>query len=245
MSTPAIEVCSLTAGYRGLPVVRDLDLTVDPGEVVVLLGANGAGKTTSLLTIAGSLPPIAGAVRVLGRLVVGWPAERVARAGLQLVPEDRGVFHQLTVAENLRLARSPRRTRRADEGEVLDLFPALQPLLRRRCGLLSGGEQQMLGLAKALLARPRVLLIDELSHGLAPIIVERLLPTVRRIALEREMAVLLVEQHAPAALAVADRGLVLSHGRIVLEGDAAELRARPDLLEASYLGERGVEPVPA
>ncbi len=230
--TAAIELSGLTAGYRQLAVVRDLTLSVAEGEVVALLGANGAGKTTTLLTAAGVLEPLGGDVRVLGRSVVGRRPDRIARDGLVLVPEDRGVFHQLTVAENLRLAR-----RRRGTNGVLELFPALKPLLGRRCGLLSGGEQQMLGLAKALLAEPRVLLVDELSLGLAPVIVERLLPVIRRIATERRMAVLLVEQHVPMALAVADRAYVLSHGQLVLEGDTAELRRRKDLLEASYLGE--------
>jgi branched-chain amino acid transport system ATP-binding protein len=233
MST-AIELSGLTAGYRGLPVVRGLDLSVGEGEVVALLGANGAGKSTTLLTAAGVLRPFGGDVSVLGRSIAGRPADRIARDGLVLVPEDRGVFHQLTVQENLRLARHRGRN---GLGGVLELFPALEPLLRRRCGLLSGGEQQMVGLAKALLAEPRALLIDELTLGLAPVIVERLLPVIRRIAVERKMAVLLVEQHVPIALSVADRAYVLSHGQLVLQGPTSELRRRADLLEVSYLGE--------
>jgi len=148
-----------------------------------------------------------------------------------LVPDDRGVFHALTVRENLRLGGSP------DLEPAFELFGALQPLQRRRCGLLSGGEQQMLGLAKAVLARPRVLIVDELSLGLAPVIVQRLLPTLRQLAVERDIGVLLVEQHTAMALSVAHRAYVMRRGKIVLEGEATELRARQDLLEASYLTE--------
>jgi branched-chain amino acid transport system ATP-binding protein len=231
MSPAALEITGLSAGYGALPVVRDVSLTVAEGEIVALLGANGAGKTTTLLSAAGVIRPSAGQIRVLGRDVVGRRPHKIARDGLVLVPDDRGVFHGLTVRENLRLARGN------DLGPVLDLFPALRPLLARRCGVLSGGEQQMLALAKALLASPRVLLIDELSLGLAPVIVQRLLPVIRQIALERAMAVLLVEQHTPMALGVADRAYVMRRGRIALEGTASELREQRDLLEASYLGE--------
>jgi branched-chain amino acid transport system ATP-binding protein len=232
MSPAALEISGLTAGYGALPVVRDVSLMIGEGEVVALLGANGAGKTTTLLSAAGVIRPAAGEIRLLGRDVVGRRPHQIAREGLVLVPDDRGVFHGLSVRENLRLARGK------DLDAVLELFPALRPLLSRRCGVLSGGEQQMLALAKALLASPRVLLIDELSLGLAPVIVERLLPVIRQIALDRGMAVLLVEQHTPMALSVADRVYVMRRGRIALEGAAAELRERRDLLEASYLGEQ-------
>jgi branched-chain amino acid transport system ATP-binding protein len=230
--TPPLEISQLSAGYGPVPVVRDVSLTVEAGEVVALLGANGAGKTTLLLSAAGVLRPAGGEIRLLGRSVLGRRSHRIAASGLALVPDDRGVFHALTVRENLRLAGS------RDLEPALSLFPALRGLLGRRCGLLSGGEQQMLGLAKALLARPRVLLVDELSLGLAPVIVQRILPTLRSLALEREIAVLLVEQHTRVALDMADRAYVMRRGRIVLEGDANDLQARPDLLEASYLTEQ-------
>jgi len=226
-----LELIELNAGYGGVPVVRDVSLTVHAGEVVALLGANGAGKTTTLLTAAGVLRPARGEVRLLGHSVSGRRPHQIAREGLMLVPDDRGVFHALTVRENLRLGGSP------DLDPAFELFGALRPLQGRRCGLLSGGEQQMLGLAKAVLARPRVLLVDELSLGLAPVIVQRLLPTLRQLAVERDIGVLLVEQHTAMALSVAHRAYVMRRGKIVLEGEATELRARQDLLEASYLTE--------
>jgi len=230
-----IEAKSLTCGYGKVPVVRNLNLTVGEGEVVCLLGANGAGKTTTLLTIAGALPVLGGEVEVLGATVAKARPHEVARRGLAIVPEGRGLFYKLTVADNLRLRRHRQST--VDLESVLGYFPALKTMLPRRAGLLSGGEQQMLALAGALIADPKVVMLDEMSLGLAPIIVEQLLPTVRQIADERGMAVLLVEQHVLAALNVADRGYVLAHGEVVAEGNSAELRKDAELLEASYLGE--------
>jgi branched-chain amino acid transport system ATP-binding protein len=230
-----IETHSLVCGYGRVPVVRDLDLTVGEGEVVCLLGANGAGKTTTLLTIAGALPALSGTLHVLGSPVTKARAHDVARRGLGIVPEGRGLFYKLTVADNLRLRRHRQST--VDNDDIFGYFPALKSLMPRRAGLLSGGEQQMLALAGALIADPKVVMLDEMSLGLAPIIVEQLLPTVRNIADERGMAVLLVEQHVLAALRVADRGYVLAHGEVVAEGSSAELRKDAELLEASYLGE--------
>jgi branched-chain amino acid transport system ATP-binding protein len=238
----AIDVRSLTAGYDRLVVTRELELTVEAGEVVALLGPAGAGKTTTLLTIAGVLPPIGGTVSVLGCETSGLAVHRIARLGLAFVPQDRGLFQQLTVAENLRLRCRPTQT--VTDDEVHEHFPALRPLMRRRTGLLSGGEQQMLALACALVAGPRVLLIDEMSLGLAPTLVERLLPIVRRIADETGMAVLIVEQHIHSVLDIADRAYVLSRGRVALSGSAAELRERSDLVEASYMGEAALHAPP-
>jgi branched-chain amino acid transport system ATP-binding protein len=208
---------------------------VDAGEVVALLGPNGAGKTTTLLTIAGVLPAIAGRIDVLGSPATAGSPHRLARRGVALVPEDRGLFAQLSGHENLRLHH--RRDGGVELSTVVEWFPALATILGRRAGLLSGGEQQMLALACKLVTDPRLLLIDEMSLGLAPIVVERLLPVVRRVADERGTAVLLVEQHVHAALTIADRGYVLRHGELVLEGSARDLLARRDVLAGSYLGD--------
>lgn len=228
----AIDVRGLDAGYAGVPVVRELDLSVAPGEVVALLGPNGAGKTTTLLTISGILPPIKGTISVSGRPIPKDKPHLLPRRGLAHVPEDRSLFFQLTVAENIRLGRR----RKSDEERVFEYFPELRRLLDRRAGLLSGGEQQMLALGRALASDPKVLLVDEMSLGLAPVIVERLLPVLRRVADEQSTAVLLVEQHVQMALEMADRAYVLTHGNLMLESPAAELAKRRDLLEASYLG---------
>lgn len=230
----AIEVDALVAGHGGIPSVRGLDLHVERGELVALLGPNGAGKSTTLWTVAGALPIIGGDIRVLGRSIRGTSAHMVARRGVALVPEDRGLFFQLTVAENMRLHCHRASTVTVDQ--VLGYFPALENLQPRKSGLLSGGEQQMLAVACALLSDPQVLMIDEMSLGLAPIIVERLLPVVRQIADDRNMAVLLVEQHVQAALGVADRCYVLNHGELVMSGTPAAVLADGHLLEASYLG---------
>lgn len=229
---PVLRVDGLTAGYGRLQVVRDLHLELRPGEVVALLGPNGAGKTTALLTVAGILRPLGGTVEFDGRDATGRPPHRLARDGLALVPDDRGLFPGLTVDEHLRLARADATGRE----RVAGWFPQLAGLSDRRVGLLSGGEQQMLALAQALLRGPRVLMIDEMSLGLAPIVVESLLPTVRRIAEESACAVLLVEQHAPMALEVADRALVMNHGAVVAQGSSAELLDDWDSLLAGYLG---------
>ncbi|MFK8025539.1 MAG: ABC transporter ATP-binding protein [Ilumatobacter sp.] len=234
-----LDIKKLSAGYNGVPVVRDIDLHINPGEVVALLGPNGAGKTTTLLTVSGLIPVLGGSVELLGAPVDSRAPHLNARRGLAHVAEDRSLFFQLSVRDNLRLGVSgDRKTRQEAYDRALDMLPALSPLMDRRAGLLSGGEQQMLALARAMVSNPKLLLVDEMSLGLAPIIVERLLPLVRQIADETGAAVVIVEQHIQMALSVADRAYVLSHGAITMSGTAAEMIERRDLLEASYLGEK-------
>ena len=232
MTDRLLDVRGLWAGYDGVAVVHGVDLHVDAGEVVALLGPNGAGKTTTLLTVSGLLPVLDGEVEVLGAAPSTRRPQRVARRGVAHVPEDRALFAQLTVQENLRLGGR----RGADVDRVLGWFPALEPLLDRRAGLLSGGEQQMVAVGRALASGPRLLMVDEMSLGLAPVIVERLLPVVRRVADEAGVGVLLVEQHVRMALEVADRAVVLNHGRVVAADAADVLAADRQLLAASYLG---------
>jgi len=227
VSETLIEARGLSAGYGKMAVVRELDLRVDAGEVVALIGPNGAGKTTTLLTLAGELTPLDGEVHFMGQLTSA-PMHARCRNGLGYVTEERSVIMNMSVADNLKLAAVPRDI-------AFGYFPALEGIVDRRAGLCSGGEQQMLSLARALGRNPKVLLADELSLGLAPIIVTNLLAAVRAAADERGVGVLLVEQHVRQALEIADRVYVMERGRVSLTGRSDEVADQLDKVEAAYL----------
>ena len=231
MSTPLIECRNLVTGYGDLAVVHGLDLHVNAGEVVALIGANGAGKSTTLLTLAGEVAQMSDDVLWKGEATKA-PMHVRCKNGMGYVTEERSVIMNLTTQENLRLAN-------VSVSVAVDLFPALSVLLDRKAGLLSGGEQQMLSLARALGRRPEVLLLDELSLGLAPLIVTRLLETVRRAADTDGVGVLLVEQHVRQALKIADRVYVLERGNIALTGTSSEVRGRLEEIEVAYLSSNG------
>jgi branched-chain amino acid transport system ATP-binding protein len=222
-----LEARGVCAGYGRVPVLRDLDLIVREGEIVALLGANGAGKTTTLLTLAGELRATSGEVRLRGQPIRS-PLFKRARQGVGFIPEERAIISKLSTRDNLRLGRG------AVE-DAFSVFPALRPLSRRRAGLLSGGEQQMLALARVIAARPKVLLLDEVSLGLAPLAVKNILDTLRSVVSERGVSALIVEQHFRTALEYADRAYILKRGRIVMSGTGPELLGRADEIEATYL----------
>jgi ABC-type branched-subunit amino acid transport system ATPase component len=226
MTTPLLEVRDLRAGYGAIEVVHGVDLKVHAGEVVALLGSNGAGKTTTLLTCSGELPPIAGEIRWEGEQTRS-PLHARARGGLGLITEQRAIFMTLSVADNLRVCRG-------DADFALEMFPELRPRLKLRAGNLSGGEQQMLALACALCRKPKLLLADELSIGLAPLVVNRLLEAVRKSA-EANIGVLLIEQHVRKVMQYVDRIYVMSRGKIEMSGTAAEFQPQLEKIEASYL----------
>ncbi|MGV9858659.1 ABC transporter ATP-binding protein [Gordonia sp. NPDC003425] len=234
-----LECRGLHAGHgRTNPCVRDVDLDIDEGEVVTILGPNGAGKTTLLETIAGFLARVSGRVAIGGADLKSGDPRAAVRAGFVLVPDDRALFRNLTVEQNLRLAVHARRrgASAAAVDEAVHRFPALGDRRKVKAGALSGGEQQMLAISRALVQHPKVLAIDELSMGLAPVVVESILTVLREVATDAGMSVLLVEQHVRLALEVADRALVLVHGEIRMRADAAELAADVSRVENAYLG---------
>src|ERR671932_1227589 len=231
---PLLELRALSARYGRFAALHGINLTVEEGEIVCVLGANGAGKTTTLRAISGTVRT-AGDVVFAGRRLARRP-EAVARAGIAHVPEGRGTFRELSVDENLRLGAWTRRGRlRGEEERVLAHFPALAERTRQPAGTLSGGEQQMLALARALMARPRLLMLDEPSLGLAPLVVVSIFSILRALNEQEGLAVLLVEQNATLALEAASSAYVLEVGRVAVEGAADDLRA-DESLRRSYLG---------
>jgi branched-chain amino acid transport system ATP-binding protein len=237
---PLLSIESLTVNYGAISAVRGVNLTVAPGEVVALLGANGAGKSTTLRTISGLIRPRSGAIHFAGERIDRLPPSRIVRIGVAHCPEGRRVFGSLTVAENLRLGAATRSDQAsvADDRERLyDLFPILRERMHQSAGTLSGGEQQMLALARALMAKPKLLLLDEPSLGLAPIVVQSIFRTLAELK-ATGVAMLLVEQSISLALGVADRAYVLRTGEVSLSGSAEALRADYEKVAAAYLGAR-------
>jgi branched-chain amino acid transport system ATP-binding protein len=234
--TALLEAVGLMAGYGPTRVLHGIDFRVERGGVTTLLGANGAGKTTTLRALSG-LIPAGGEIRFEGQRIDGLRTETIARLGIAHVPESRGTFQELTVEENLRLGAYLRRWSEAgaDVERLLGYFPRLAQRLKQQAGLLSGGEQQMLAIARALLLKPKLLLLDEPSFGLAPLVVREIFAIMRRIKEEQAVGILVVEQNASLALALADRAYLLETGSIVRGGAAAELR-QDDEIRRSYLG---------
>jgi branched-chain amino acid transport system ATP-binding protein len=234
---PLLEVEGLAVNYGPIKAVRDVGLTVDSGEIVTVLGANGAGKSTSLQAIVGLLPIQQGRVRFNGTDITGESTERIVRRGLTLTPEGRRIFAPLTVEENLRIGAATQ-ARGGDVSalwdQMMELFPILATRRRQLAGTLSGGEQQQLTIARSLMSKPSLLLLDEPSLGLAPIVVELIFDLIGRLR-KLGLTILLVEQNVHQALDIADRGYVLSGGMVVLAGTAAELKVSPDVQKA-YLG---------
>ena len=237
-AAPLLALEGLKVAYGGIQAVKGVDLVVGKGELVCLIGANGAGKTTTLKGITGLQPVSGGTVRYDGDDVTGAPAFQLVRRGLAMVPEGRGVFGALTIEENLAMGaytRSDRDGIRADVERVFELFPRLKERRRQTAGTLSGGEQQMLAMGRAMMSRPRLLLLDEPSMGLAPLMVQKVFEVIRDVA-ARGVTVLLVEQNARLALETCGRGYVMESGRITLADRAEALLADPRV-RAAYLGE--------
>ncbi len=237
MNEPLLEVKSVVAGYGGVPVLREVSLSVAEGSIIAVVGANGAGKTTLLRALSGVVRPSAGIVRTGGTDLVGLRAHDIVRLGIAHVPEGRHVFARLSVSENLRLGaytvRDARAIREA-RSAVFELFPVLDQRGRQGAGTLSGGEQQMLAVGRALMSRPRLLLLDEPTLGIAPLVVEKLFDAIGRLP-ALGTSVLLVEQNVREALELASHAYVLQTGRIVLDGPGSELLGS-DLVRQAYLG---------
>lgn len=236
IAEPLLRVADLRVAYGPVTALRGASLDVGRGEIVAVLGPNGAGKSTLLKAIAGVLEPVAGAITFDGRRIDGLPAEEVVRLGIALVPEGRMVFPRFTVAENLQIGAHARREGAAETlGRMLELFPVLRARERQTAGTLSGGEQQQLAIARAMMSRPHLLLLDEPSLGLAPIVLDRVFELIATLR-EEGVTILLVEQNVHRALEVADRASVLSVGAVVLSGTGQELRSTEAGLARAYLG---------
>ena len=238
MTTPLLELKALKVAYGGIQAVKGIDLFVAPGELVCLIGANGAGKTTTLKGITGLQPVKSGKIHYAGEDITGKPAFQLVRKGLSMVPEGRGVFGALTIEENLAMGayvRDDRPAIREDVERVFGLFPRLKERRKQTAGTLSGGEQQMLAMGRAMMSRPKLLLLDEPSMGLAPLMVQKVFETVLAISSEG-VTILLIEQNAKLALEVSGRGYVMESGEITLHGEAKQLLSDPKV-RAAYLGE--------
>jgi branched-chain amino acid transport system ATP-binding protein len=234
---PLLDVHRVSAGYGAVQALDEVSLHVQPGEIVTLIGANGAGKSTLLMTICGQPKPRSGRISLAGEDITGQPTHAIMRRGVAQSPEGRRIFPRMTVRENLLMGAEA--LTQDDPGPQMEqafaLFPRLKERLWQRGGTLSGGEQQMLAIGRALMSKPKLLLLDEPSLGLAPLVVKQIFDAIRMLNAETGLTVLLVEQNANQALRLAHRGYVLVTGRITLEGTGAELLARPEVRDA-YLG---------
>jgi ABC-type branched-subunit amino acid transport system ATPase component len=232
-----LEVQDLSAGYGPVQILREVSLSVEAGEIVTLVGSNGAGKSTLLNTICGIVQPTSGRVSLDGTDITGWTSEAIVARGITQVPEGRRLFPQMTVRENLLMGAYRRRDRRAIERDLdwmFDLFPILRDRQRQRAGSMSGGEQQMCAIARGLMARPRILVLDELSLGLAPIMLDVLVDAIGKIH-DEGTTILVVEQDVAVAFDLATKGYVLENGQVVLSGATAELKTNPHV-KTAYLG---------
>ena len=238
MATTLLKITGLKVAYGGIKAVKGVDLHVNEGELVTLIGSNGAGKTTTMKAITGTLPMVEGDIEYLGKSIKGKGAWDLVKEGLAMVPEGRGVFTRMTITENLQMGayiRSDKAGIAEDIEKMFTIFPRLRERKDQLAGTMSGGEQQMLAMGRALMSRPKVLLLDEPSMGLSPIMVDKIFEVVRDVS-GRGVTVLLVEQNASRALSIADRGYVMESGTVTMNGDAKELLSDPRV-RAAYLGE--------
>ena len=238
MTNTLLKITSLKVAYGGIKAVKGVDLEVHDGELVTLIGSNGAGKTTTMKAITGTLPPVEGDIEYLGKSIKGKGAWDLVKEGLAMVPEGRGVFNRMTITENLQMGayiRSDKAGIAEDVEKMFTIFPRLRERKDQLAGTMSGGEQQMLAMGRALMSRPRVLLLDEPSMGLSPIMVDKIFEVIRDVS-ARGMTVLLVEQNASRALGIADRGYVMESGIVTMNGEAKQLLNDPRV-RAAYLGE--------